>query len=303
MTALSQTILNMFNGSIVALVTPFTDQGEVDACALHRLVDFHLEKGTNGLVIAGTTGESVSLTPAEFAGILDLVVEQLGGRIPVIAGTGSAATRRSVEQTQLAAAHGADAALVVTPYYVRPPQRGLAAHFEAIADESDIPVILYNVPSRTSVDLLPDTVERLSGHPQILGIKEATGDCQRIDEILDRCNDDFVVLSGDDHSCLQAMKHGANGVISVAANVAPGRMAELCAAAHRQDWARADALENELSQLFDKLMIETNPIPVKWSLFEMGLVGPHIRLPMTGLDEEYREQLRRCLHGLGLIPS
>jgi 4-hydroxy-tetrahydrodipicolinate synthase len=303
MTALSQTILNMFDGSIVALVTPFTDQDEVDACALRRLVDFHLEQGSNGLVIAGTTGESVSLTPAEFTGILDLVVEQVAGRIPVIAGTGSASTSRSVEQTRLAAAHGADAALIVTPYYVRPPQRGLAAHFEAIADESDIPVILYNVPSRTSVDLLAHTVERLSGHSRIVGIKEATGDCRRIDEILNRCGDDFVVLSGDDHSCLQAMKHGAHGVISVAANVVPGKMAELCAAAHRQDWARAVALENELSQLIDNLMIETNPIPVKWSLFEMGLVGPHIRLPMTGLDEEYREQLRRCLRGLGLVPA
>ena len=293
----------MFDGSIAALVTPFTDQGEVDASALRRLVDFHLEQGTDGLVIAGTTGESASLAPAEFAGILDLVVERLGGRIPVIAGTGNASTRRSVEQTRLAAAHGADAALVVTPYYVRPPQRGLEAHFVAIAGESDIPVILYNVPSRTSVDLLPHTVERLSAHPRIAGIKEATGDMHRIDEILDRCGDSFSVLSGDDNSCLQAMKHGAHGVISVAANVAPGRMAELCAAAQLQDWARADAQEKELSLLFDILMIETNPIPVKWSLFEMGLVGPHIRLPMTGLDEKYREQLKRCLHGLGLIPS
>ncbi|MEE8495699.1 MAG: 4-hydroxy-tetrahydrodipicolinate synthase [Xanthomonadales bacterium] len=293
----------MFEGSIVALVTPFTDQGEVDASALRRLVDFHLEQGTNGLLIAGTTGESVSLTSAEFTGILDLVVERLGGQIPVIAGTGNASTMRSVEQTQLAAAHGADAALLVTPYYVRPSQRGLEAHFMAIADESDIPVILYNVPSRTSVDLLPQTVERLSAHPRIVAIKEATGDPRRIDEILDRCDDFFVVLSGDDHSCLQAMKRGARGVISVAANVAPGRMAELCAVAHLQDWARADVLENELSRLFDILMIETNPIPVKWALFEMGLVGPHLRLPMTGLDEEYHERLRQCLHGLGLIPS
>ena len=293
----------MFDGSIVALVTPFTGQGEVDTSALRRLVDYHMEQGSNGLVIAGTTGESASLTPDELTAILDLVVEQLGGRIPVIAGTGNASTRRSVEQTRLAAAHGADAALLVTPYYVRPPQRGLEAHFVAIADESDIPVILYNVPSRTSVDLLPRTVERLSAHPRIVGIKEATGDMQRIDEILDRCGDSFAVLSGDDHSCLQAMKHGAHGVISVAANVAPRRISELCTAAHLQDWARADVLEMELSHLFDILMIETNPIPVKWALFEMGLIGPHIRLPMTGLDEEYRERLRRCLHGLGLIPS
>lgn len=293
----------MFEGSIVALVTPFTDQGEVDISALHRLVDFHLSQGTNGLVIAGTTGESVSLTSTEFSGILDLVVERLAGQIPVIAGTGNASTKQSVEQTQLAAAHGADAALLVTPYYVRPSQRGLEAHFVAIADESDIPVILYNVPSRTSIDLLPQTVERLSAHPRIVAIKEATGDIQRIVEILDRCGDLFVVLSGDDRSCLQAMKRGARGVISVAANVAPGRMAKLCAAAHLQDWARADVLENELSRLFDILMIETNPIPVKWLLCEMGLVGPHLRLPMTRLDEVYHDRLRQCLLGLGLIPS
>lgn len=292
----------MFEGSIVALVTPFTDHGEVDASALHRLVGFHLDQGSRGLVMAGTTGESVSLSGAEFAAILDLVIDQIDGRIPVIAGTGSASTQRSVDQTRLAAAHGADAALVVTPQYVRPPQRGLEAHFKAIADQSDIPLILYNVPSRTSVDLLPHTVERLSRHPRIAGIKEATGDTQRIVEIRQGCGDSFCVLSGDDSSCLQAMKRGAHGVISVAANVAPGRMKQLCASACAQDWARANALESELSQLFEILMIETNPIPVKWSLFEMGLIGPHIRLPMLGLDEKYRDQLRQCLNGLGLIP-
>ena len=293
----------MFNGSIVALVTPFTDNGEIDQAALRGLVDFHLEQGSNGLVIAGTTGESVALSPAEFTGILDLVVAQVGGRIPVIAGTGSASTRRSVEQTLLAAKHGADAALVVTPYYVRPPQCGLEAHYRAIADESDIPVILYNVPSRTAIDLLPQTVGRLSEHPRIVGIKEAKADTRRIEEILSRCSDSFTVLSGDDHHCVPAMKNGAHGVISVAANVVPGRMAELCAAAGQQDWERIDALEAELSMLFDIMMIETNPIPVKWALFEMGLIGPHIRLPMSRLDKEHREQVRQCLHGMDLIPS
>jgi 4-hydroxy-tetrahydrodipicolinate synthase len=293
----------MFNGSIVALVTPLTDKGEVDTAALCGLVDFHLEQGSNGLVIAGTTGESVALSPAEFTGILDLVVAQVNGRIPVIAGTGSASTRRSVEQTLLAATHGADAALVVTPYYVRPPQRGLEAHYRAIADESDIPVILYNVPSRTAIDLLPQTVGRLSEHPRIAGIKEAHADTRRIDEILGHCGESFAVLSGDDLHCLQAMKNGAHGVISVAANVAPGRMAELCAAAGQRDWERADALENELRRLFDILMIETNPIPVKWALFEMGMIGPHIRLPMARLDKQNREQVRQCLHAMELILS
>lgn len=293
----------MFNGSIVALVTPFTDKGEVDQMALRGLVDFHLEQGSKGLVIAGTTGESVALSPAEFSGILDLVVAQVDGRIPVIAGTGSASTRRSVEQTALAAIHGADAALVVTPYYVRPPQRGLEAHYRAIADESDIPVILYNVPSRTATDLLPQTVGRLSEHSRIVGIKEAHADTGRIVEILDRCGDSFAVLSGDDHRCVQALKNGAHGVISVAANVAPRRMAELCAAVAQRNWERTDALEAELDSLFDIMMIETNPIPVKWALFEMGLVGPHIRLPMARLDKEHREQVRQCLHGMELIPS
>lgn len=293
----------MFNGSIVALATPFTDKGEIDQAALRGLVDFHLEQGSNGLVVAGTTGESVALSPAEFTDILDLVVAQVGGRIPVIAGTGSASTRRSVEQTLLAAAHGADAALVVTPYYVRPPQRGLEEHYRAVADESDIPLILYNVPSRTAIDLLPQSVGRLSLHPRIVGIKEAYADTRRIEEILNHCSNSFTVLSGDDHHCVPAMKNGAHGVISVAANVAPGRMAELCAAAGQQDWERTDALEAELSMLFDIMMIESNPIPVKWALFEMGLIGPHIRLPMSRLDKEHREQVRQCLHGMDLIPS
>ncbi len=293
----------MFNGSIVALVTPFTDDGKVDVSALCRLVDFHLEKGSSGLVIAGTTGESVSLTPAEFKEILDLVVKQVNGQIPVIAGTGSASTSQSVAQSSLAAGYGADAVLVVTPYYVRPAQRGLEAHFTAIADESDVPVILYNVPARTAVDLLPDTIESLSRHPRIIGIKEATGKPQRVTEILDRCGEHFVILSGDDNSCLQAMKAGARGVISVAANVAPASMSELCMAARLKNWERAEELENELTDLFEILMIETNPIPVKWSLFEMGLVGPHLRLPMTKLNREYHDQLRQCLDKLGLIPS
>jgi len=293
----------MFNGSIVALVTPFTEQGEIDYAALRTLVDFHLEQGSHGLVIAGTTGEAVSLTQAEFCGMLDHVVEQVAGRIPVIAGTGSASTQRSIDQTRLAAAHGADAALVVTPYYNRPVQRGLEAHFLATADASDIPVIVYNVPSRTAVDILPITVEKLSLHERIVGIKEAFADTGRIDELLARCSNSFAVLSGDDSSCLQAMKHGAHGVVSVAANVAPGPMAGLFAAADRREWSLADSVDSKLRRLFDILMLETNPIPVKWALFEMNLLGPHIRLPMTRLGKEFQEQVRRCLQQLELIPA
>ena len=293
----------MFNGSFVALVTPFTEQGEIDFSSLRGLVDFHLQQGSDGLVVAGTTGESVALSQAEFCDILDQVVERVAGRIPVIAGTGSASTRRSVEQTQLAAAHGADAALVVTPYYNRPGQRGLEAHFRAIADDSAVPIILYNVPTRTSVDMLPETVARLSEHGQIAGIKEAVADTARVRELLELCQISFSVLSGDDNSCLNSMKIGAHGVISVAANAVPGPMARLCAAARRQDWDSADEVDSGLRKLFDILMIESNPIPVKWALFEMSLLGPHIRLPMTRLGKEFREPLRQCLQDLELIPA
>ncbi len=293
----------MYNGSIAALVTPFTEQGEIDFSALRMLANFHLDQGTNGLVIAGTTGESVSLTEMEFGKILDCVIKQVSGRIPVIAGTGSASTRRSIQQTRLAAVCGANAALVVTPYYNRPPQRGLEAHFRAVADASDIPVLIYNVPSRTSVDILPETVAKLAQHQNITGIKEAVGDTARVVELRTCCGESFAILSGDDHSCLSAMKHGANGVISVAANVVPAAMAELCSAAKRGEWRRADSVEFSLRNLFDILMIETNPIPVKWSLFEMSLIGPHIRLPMTSLGDEFREPLRQCLRELTLIPA
>lgn len=293
----------MFNGSIVALVTPFSEQGGIDFSALRTLVSLHLDQGTSGLVIAGTTGESVSLSESEFARVLDCVIEQVSGRIPVLAGTGSASTRRSMEQTRLAANHGADAALVVTPYYNRPVQRGLEAHFRAVADISDIPIVLYNVPSRTSVDILPETVARLCKHENIVGIKEAVGDHRRVVELRSVCGDSFAILSGDDPSCLNAMKHGANGVISVAANVVPAAMAELYNAACRGEWSLADSLESRLKNLFEILMIETNPIPVKWALFEMSLIGPHIRLPMTQLGDEFRNPVRQCLREMKLIPG
>jgi 4-hydroxy-tetrahydrodipicolinate synthase len=291
----------MFEGSITALVTPFTDQGAVDHAALDQLVDFHLENGTAGLVIAGTTGESATLEREEAEAVLSQVVERVGGRIPVIAGTGGTSTARAVDQTRAAVERGADAVLVVTPYYNRPPQRGLVTHFRAIADASDVPLLLYNVPSRTSVDMLPETVEKLSAHPQIAGIKEAVADESRVRELIERCGPDFKVLSGDDHSCLRAMRNGARGVVSVAANVAPARMAALCEAATGGNWSRAETLDRELRPLFDATMLETNPIPVKWALFEMGLARPHVRLPLTELQQEHRAPLRECLAGLGLM--
>jgi 4-hydroxy-tetrahydrodipicolinate synthase len=285
----------MFNGSIVALVTPFTEQGDIDFTALDVLVDFHLQNGSDGLVVAGTTGESATLGRSEFAGMLRHVIERVDGRIPVMAGTGSASTAVAIEQTGVAAELGADGALVVTPYYNKPTQSGLEAHFTAIADASSIGVILYNVPSRTAIDMQPETVERLSSHARIIGIKEAVPDSARIAELRARCGPEFAVLSGDDHSCLEAMREGAQGVISVAANVVPKRMHELCLAAARQDWAVAAQNNLRLESLFEVLMIETNPIPVKWALFEMGLIGSWTRLPLTRLDRKFREILRQCL--------
>jgi len=285
----------MFNGSIVALVTPFTEQGEIDFPALDGLVDFHLENDSDGLVIAGTTGESVTLSRQEFTATLSRVIERVEGRIPVLAGTGSASTKVAIEQTGRAAELGADAALVVTPYYNKPSQAGLEAHFTAIADASDIAVVLYNVPSRTAVDMLPETVERLSSHALIAGIKEAVPDASRIEELCARCSPDFAVLSGDDHSCLRAMRQGAHGVVSVAANVVPHQMHETCRAAAQLDWPLAAQLESRLKPLFEVLMIETNPIPVKWALFEMNLAGSRVRLPLTRLDRKFREPVRQCL--------
>ncbi len=291
----------MFKGSIVALVTPFTEQAEIDFAAVDALVDFHLDNGSDGLVIAGTTGESATLDRKEFPLLLSRVIERVAGRLPVLAGTGSASTRVAIEQTQTAAELGADGALVVTPYYNKPTQAGLHAHFSAIADASGIPVVLYNVPSRTSVDMLPETVERLSAHPGIVGVKEAVRDANRIESLCQRCGPDFSVLSGDDHSCLEAMRRGARGVVSVAANVTPKFMHELYLAASQHDWDLASRINSSLKTLFDVLMIETNPIPVKWALFEMGLIGSRVRLPLTRLDEKFFEPVRQCLIELELV--
>jgi 4-hydroxy-tetrahydrodipicolinate synthase len=293
----------MLNGSIVALVTPLTERGETDFAALDGLVDFHLAHGTDGLVIAGTTGEASTLSRTEFSEMCGRVVNRVAGDVPVLAGTGSASTAKAIEQTIIAGGQGADGALVVTPYYNKPTQSGLEAHFTAIADSAEVPLLVYNVPSRTAVDLLPATVGRLSAHPGIMGIKEAVPDGARIEELCSRCGPSFTVLSGDDRSCLDAMRQGANGVISVAANVAPGLMHELCTAAAQLEWQEAEGINTALNSLFDVLMIETNPIPVKWALFEMGLISPHIRLPLTRLDEEFREPVRRCLIELGLIKA
>ncbi len=294
---------NMFKGSIVALVTPFDEAGEIDFRAWSNLISLHLDAGSDGLVVAGTTGESATLRAGEFEQLLATAVGQVSGQVPVIAGTGSACTEKALALTRLAAAGGADAALVVTPYYNRPTQHGLLAHFTEIADHSNIPLILYNVPSRTSVDMLPETVQALAGHERIVGVKEAVGQMQRVEELLRLCGDGFTVLSGDDPTCLQAMRRGASGVISVAANAAPDRFQRMCAAALEQDWGAAELEEAQLQPLLDALMLETNPIPVKWAVHERALCLPNLRLPLTTLSEPHRAAVRNSLVALQYLPQ
>ncbi len=291
-------ILSMFDGSIVALITPFSEDGGLDLDALSRLVSFHLEEGSSALVVAGTTGESATLEPAESEALLEAVIRLVDGKIPVIAGTGSASTRHAIEQSQAAESLGASAVLVVTPYYNRPTQAGLAAHFEAVADAIGLPLIMYNVPSRTAVDLQPETAVALSRHEGIVGLKESVADLARVEHLVTQSGSNFAVLSGDDPTCLAAMRAGASGVISVAANVAPRRMREMCNAASAGDWEHAARIDGQLERLYETLALETNPIPVKWAAFEMGLVGPAIRLPLLPLDEQFRGAVRECLDEL-----
>lgn len=291
----------MFKGSIVALVTPFESSGEIDFHALQRLVAMHLDAGTDGIVVAGSTGESVTLNAGEVAALLDAVIGQVGGQVPVLAGTGSPSTERTIAATQLAESLGASAALVVTPGYNRPPQSGLAAHFRAVADSCDLPIVLYNVPSRTGVDLLPDTVRQLATHPRIVALKEAVASLERNRQILSFCSDDFCLLSGDDPSCLQIMELGAKGVISIAANIVPAQFHELCAAAAIGDFTRARRINDELTELFEVIMLESNPIPVKWALHEMSLCKPDLRLPLLELSQNHRAAVRRSLKKLGVL--
>ncbi len=275
----------MFRGSLVALVTPMTESGDVDHVAFGRLLDWHARQGTDGVVIAGTTGESPTVTAAEAAELLQIAVQRVGGRMPVIAGTGSNSTAESIERTRAACELGVDGVLVVTPYYSRPPQEGLYRHFSLVADSSSVPLILYNVPSRSACDLLPETVERLSFHPQIIGIKDATGSIERGAELLSRCGDDFLLLSGDDATSCELIGAGAQGVITVTGNVAPRLMHEMVEAALSDDQAGARELDLRLAGLHTALFVESNPIPVKWALGRLGLIGPGIRLPLIPLSE------------------
>ena len=291
----------MIAGSMVALVTPMDAQGRLDWDALSKLVDFHLQEGTNAIVAVGTTGESATLDVNEHIEVIRFVVRQVAGRIPVIAGTGANSTREAIELTKNAKEAGADACLLVTPYYNKPTQEGLYQHFKAIAEAVDIPQILYNVPGRTACDMLPATVVRLSTVPNIIGIKEATGDLTRVPAILAHVPSDFLVYSGDDATAVELILLGGKGNISVTANVAPRAMSDLCAAAMAGDAVKAREIHEQLMPLNKTLFIESNPIPVKWALHEMGLMPDGIRLPLTWLSEACHEPLRQALRQSGVL--
>lgn len=285
----------MIVGSIVALVTPMEANGDIDWQALDRLVDFHVDNGTDAIVAVGTTGESPTLPVDEHIAVIKRTVDRAAGRIPVIAGTGANSTSEAIELTKKGKTAGADASLLVVPYYNKPTQEGMYLHFKSIADNVDIPQILYNVPGRTSCDLLPDTVERLSTHPNIVGIKEATGDLERAREVIDRCADNMAIYTGDDPTAMEFMLMGGKGDISVTANVAPKLMAQMCKAAIAGDRETAEHLNAKLDGLNNSLFVEANPIPVKWAVSEMGLMGKGIRLPLTPLSEQYYDQVRQAM--------
>lgn len=281
----------MLQGSLVAIVTPMFEDGGLDIPALNQLIEFHIEQGSDGIVIVGTTGESPTVDFDEHCLLIDTAVRQVNGRVPVIAGTGANSTKEAINLTQKAKALGADACLLVAPYYNKPTQAGLYQHFKAVADAVNIPQILYNVPSRTGCDIANDTVISLSAHPNIVGIKDATGGMERGTDLLLRVPKDFAVYSGDDATAMSLMLLGGHGVISVTANVAPKLMHDMCVAALKGDAVTARSINAKLFGLHQKLFVEANPIPVKWLLQQMGLVQAGIRLPLVNLSAQFHEAL------------
>lgn len=290
----------MITGSLVALVTPMHTNGEIDWSALKSLVEWHVAEGTHGIVAVGTTGESATLTVDEHCAVIKSVIETVNGRIPVIAGTGANSTREAIELTRLAKEAGADACLLVTPYYNKPTQEGLYQHYKAVAEAVAIPQILYNVPGRTGVDMLNSTVARLAGIPNIVGIKDATGDLVRGQELLNLVGDKMAVYSGDDGTAYELILMGAKGNISVTANVAPKVMSAVCEAALAGNAALAKALNEPLTALHNDLFVESNPIPVKWALVHMGRMESGIRLPLTPLADSCHDVVRAALQRAGL---
>ena len=291
----------MFQGSIVAIVTPMLEDGAVDYDSLRGLVKFHIEAGTDAIVSVGTTGESATLSMQEHSAVISKTIEYAEGAIPVIAGTGANSTTEALELTENAKKAGADASLLVTPYYNKPTQEGLYQHFKKIAESVDIPIILYNVPGRTSVDMTAATTARLAQVENIIGTKEAHGTVDRIKELVALCPDDFIVLTGDDGTAMESILAGARGNISVTANVVPALMHEMCAAALAKDESRARELDEKLAELSRLLFIESSPIPAKWSLQQMGRIGAGIRLPLVPLDENFHADVAGALKKAGAL--
>ena len=291
----------MFRGSMVALVTPMLARGEVDFDSLDALLEWHIAEGTEAIIAMGTTGESATLDEHEHCEVIKHIVDQVAGRIPIIAGTGANSTTEAINLTSCAKKSGANAALLVTPYYNKPTQEGLYLHHKAVAEAVDIPQILYNVPGRTACDMLPETVAKLAKIPGIIGIKEATGDLSRLHEIRELCGDDFDIFSGDDETGCEFMLSGGNGVISVTNNVAPAAMHEMCTFALNGQRQEAESINQRLLGLHQKLFLEANPIPVKWALAEMGKIKPGIRLPMTWFSEEFHQPLREAMQQANVV--
>jgi len=291
----------VFKGSLVALVTPFDRHNRVDYAALKGLIDFHAEQGSYGLVIAGTTGEAATLSKSEHVELVERAVELAAGRLPLIAGTGSNSTAQTIDLSGDVANSGIDAFLLVVPYYNKPVQEGIYRHFSTIADAVNKPVMLYNVPGRTVADMEAETVARLSKHGNIFGIKEATGDMRRLQAIQELVDDDFMLYSGDDFTLLPFIEQGGHGVVTVSGNVAPAAVAEVCRLAMAREFDAARALDATLQPLNAALFAESNPIPVKWAVAEMGLIEPHIRLPLTDYDRQYHAPMRAAMVGAGVI--
>lgn len=293
----------MFTGSLVALVTPFDASNRVDYPALKRLIDFHVEQGSDGLVIAGTTGESATLDKDEHVELICRATELVDRRLPVVAGTGSNSTAQTLRLSKDVQDSGIDAFLLVVPYYNKPVQEGMYRHFATIADAVKRPVMLYNVPGRTVADLLPDTVARLARHDNIFGVKEATGDIERLRQIQDRVDESFRLYSGDDFTVLPFLRQGGHGVVTVSGNVAPAALSRLCALARAGKYDEAEALDASLQPLNKALFVESNPIPVKWAVSQLGLIEPHIRLPLTEYSEQFHKQMRTAMRDAGVTPE
>ena len=296
-------MMQALKGSLVALVTPMEEGGAVDYESLEKLIDWHINNGTNGIVSVGTTGESATLDVDEHVEVIKHTVEHVNSRVSVIAGTGANSTSEAIELTQESKQNGADFALIVTPYYNKPTQKGLISHYTKLANEVDIPQILYNVPSRTACDILPETVEILSTHNNIVGIKEAVDSKERIDDLIaiSSNNQNFQLFSGDDPSFIKMLQKGGDGVISVAANVVPNKISKICKLVEEKKHDEATFIDNTLSNLYDLLFIESNPIPVKWMLFKMNLIKNSIRLPLEELDQIYQEDITNEMLKLKLI--